>query len=131
MILYRGTPTPEKRPKMRDYACIYFTSTSLLAAEYAAGEGAAVIQRGVLGYVQKYQLDKPRLFDFEKHNAWELGEEFEEPSKEFVERLINDGYTGIRYREDICLFSTRGLRLIARWRVVYDEGKDGFIYSPT
>lgn len=101
-----------------------------MAAEYAAGEGTADGEMGS-GYVQKYRVDRPRLFDFEKNKAWESGAEFERPSKGFVDSLVEAGYTGIRHRTlgDICLFSARGLQLVARWRVTYDPERDRFIYT--
>jgi hypothetical protein len=127
MILYRGTQTPESRPKPRNYQGVYFTSTILLASEYAAGLGTS--DESTSGYVQKYKIDRPRLFDFEKNKSWEAGEEFEDPSAGFVKSLREAGYTGIRYREDICLFETKGLELVDRWRVDYEEAGDRFVYS--
>jgi hypothetical protein len=127
MFLYRGTPVPENFPELRNYECVFFTSTILMASEYAAGEGTS--SASTSGYVQKYAIRRPRLFNFKEGRSWETGEEFESPSKGFVKSLRDVGYVGVRAGEDIYLFDLEGLHLLDRWAVRYEESTDRFCYS--
>ena len=126
MILYRGTPVPETKVEKRSYLGVYFTNKLMVALEFAAGEGST---HGNSGFVQKYEIVRPRLFNFEGSEA-ERTVEFAEPDKKFVDSLIDAGYIGMRNREDVLLFDTSGVRLVERFSVRYDEADDKFEYKP-
>jgi hypothetical protein len=125
LILYRGTPFPEATPKKRKFECVYFATRRNYPLHYALGEMLVTGKKRDAVYIQQYEIKKAKLFDFKnKDKKWKTY--FEEPSAEFVSYLVEAGYTGMRGKEDgeniVCLFDTKNLKLVARWKV---EIKDG------
>jgi hypothetical protein len=135
VILYRGTPVPERRPETRAYDCVFFASTFDTAADYAAGE-KAVDEKGY-GFVQKYDVGPQRLLDEDDPEArWLIVQTvggpvtddalilFLEPTPEWRDAVAARGYTGTRLGDDICVFDPRGITLLAGWRVEWDAPRD-------
>lgn len=140
MIVYRGTPKPERLPHHRAYRCVFFTRSFDLAVEFASGSYA----EGDAGYVQMYELPEQRLLDWNSLDGRilttnflrDLGEApsdenrvvlFWDPPVEWVEFLESEGYTGMTGAGhqaeggEVCIFRPRGARLVKRWVSVHGK----------
>jgi hypothetical protein len=118
MIVYRGTPEPESRPDKRDFAGVFFSTKTAVAAQYGP-------------YLAKYEIPKQRLLNVDSDEAPKLayihsGEKHEEaiidtfafPDKVWVAILKIKGYTGTRFGDDIFIYDLTGIRLVQTGVVV-------------
>ena len=130
MILYRGTPEPERHPKPREYAAVFFTPEKRYAATYGP-------------WVHTYEVGKQRILDSASPEAFELVRRFtstgtdfdQEPVKQDVEELFfhpimklvrflsKYGYTGTEVGGNIGLWDLKKVRLLDR--AEYEEIPDG------
>jgi len=130
MILFRGTWGSERKPRPRQFECVFFSPTFEYAAGYAAGEMSGH-DRG-RGYVQRYRLPEQRLLDRHTKEAWDLGLEYNaphpmdeqlhldlfwDPPKSWMKFLAERGFTGTLTGPDICIFDPSGAVLTDQWRV--------------
>ena len=133
MIVYRGTPRPESKPKHRAYTIIHFTKAFDLAKDFAAGQ----YSEGSKGFVQMYEIPPQNLLDRSSEAASNLAEAylgesptdddinglFWDPPKDWVKGLVQRGYTGMTGAGhqaeggEISLFSAKGVKLKKRWAV--------------
>lgn len=121
VILFRGTPRPERRPKHREYAAVFFAGSKGYASEY--GE-----------WIQKYDVGPRRILRSESPEAAALAGEFlgKRPSKIALEDLFFHpdpewaafvqayGYDGTAVGENIAIFDPRGIRLLSSERGYMD-----------
>jgi len=130
MILYRGTPEPESLPKLRAYPAVFFAFDYIEVVDYATGG-----EQEPEGFIQEYLVpDDLHLLDLDEPEGIAVAEEFlgrhltkaayldllHYPPKEWVEMVKERGFEGI-VGNYILLFSMTGVRLLRRWRLVYNE----------
>ena len=131
MILYRGTPEPEGRPRPREYAAVFFAPNIEYASEYGK-------------FVQKYDVGRQRILNFggpssrkivfsftgrrpaRDHNDEEEMDLFWHPTKEWVRFVMKAGYTGTAFGSNICIFGLSRIKLMGQWFV---EWRDRRLYA--
>ena len=112
MILYRGTPEPEARPRARNFAGAFFATKAKVAAQYGP-------------FLQRYDTPPQRLLDVDSEEAGRLvyfhtgsmdeqtlAETFMFPDTSWVRVLRAKGYTGTRFGADVFLYDLRGIRAV-------------------
>lgn len=123
MILYRGTPRPERSPRPRRYACAFFSPDRDHAAEY--GE-----------FVQKYRLPRQRILEFgsdealgivlqftghrpsRTHNDEVELDLFWHPTRRWKDFVASFGYTATAMGWNVCIFDASQAELLESWRAL-------------
>lgn len=137
MILYRGTPVPEKRPRKRVYLIIHFAPTFALAQDFASGQYSVEGE----GFIQEYELPPQELLHRDSQEAVNLATQylghrpsteeldvlFWDPPKDWIDGLDELGITGMTgagHQDEggeVSIWDTRGIKLLRRWASA--EGK--------
>jgi hypothetical protein len=131
VIVYRGTPVPEKRPKKRAYRIIHFAPTFALAKDFASGQYSGEGR----GFIQEYELPPQELLRRDTAEAVglavkylghrpteeEIDTLFWDPPQDWIDGLDEIGFTGMTgagHRDEggeVSIWNTRGIKLLRRW----------------
>lgn len=113
MILYRGTPVPEKSPEPREYAAVFFASDKQYAATY--GEFVQTYEVGrqkILGSGSREAFDLVWKFRRRRPDKLEIEDLFFHPTPKLVRFLSKFGFTGTAVGDNIGLWDLRKVKFL-------------------